>query len=1046
MAELPTSRAHSCFGLRLNGKSRDKVADVEVLERTFHALSFGKDRLDSETCRRALSSSLAEVAKDMLSYWVMRVQSEVAGETEKEEMPTWHKEEKGRATPPQQQRTSFEAAQQSQQEASPEEAGKIGARKSAQPQQQTSSKDAQLVQQEAFSQEAGKRSNKANDSHNGKLANKQKASELTKSLYAKQADKEPQPVAQASAQQPPQTSLKDAEAPRQEAGKIKPSTADDSQNGKLATKQKASDLTKSLYAKQADKEPQPVAQASAQQPLRTSLKDAEAPQQEAGKIGPSKADDSQTDKLANKQKASELTKSLYAKQADKEPQPVAQASAQQPPQTSLKDAEAPRQEAGKIKPSTADDSQNDKLATKQKASELTKSLYAKHADKEAQPAAHASAQPQQQTSSKDAHLARQQALPQDTGKIGENTQHSKAHKQEASELAKSLHANKEAQPAAHASAQPQHQTSSKDARLSQKEVSPQVAGKISAVATEKAGDSKRLDPQSGRKENEEEEEEQDHEVVTKQQWVDWFISAELDKQEQELLQDVLRAYSPEQPLSPEELIAVINKHGKKASDADKEKLKEWMEWVQDMYPQPQADSSQREASLDQQEASPQDAGKIRASKGDDSEKNKLAHKQEASELAKSSYTKQADKEALPAAHASAKPQQRTSSKDAQLARQKALPQDTGKIGENTQHSKAHKQEASELAKSLHANKEAQPAAHASAQPQQQTSSKDARLSQKEVSPQEAGKISAVATEKAGDSKRLDPQSGRKENEEEEEEQDHEVVTKQQWVDWFISAELDKQEQELLQDVLRAYSPEQPLSPEELIAVINKHGKKASDADKEKLKEWMEWVQDMYPQPQADSSKREASLDQQEASPQDAGKIRASKGDDSEKNKLAHKQEAAELAKSSYTKHAEKEAQPAAHASAQPQQRTSSKDAHLARQQAVPQEKGKDRAVASENAGDSKRSDLQGGSQREEEAAEEEEEEVFTKQQWVDWFISAELDKQEQELLQDVLRTYSPEQPLSPEELVAVIKKYGKKASDANKEKLKEWMEWVQEMD
>ncbi|CAJ1395150.1 unnamed protein product [Effrenium voratum] len=340
----------------LNGKSRDKVADVEVLERTFHALSFGKDRLDSETCRRALSSSLAEVAKDMLSYWVMRVQSEVAGETEKEEMPTWHKEEKGRATPPQQQRTSFEAAQQSQQEASPEEAGKIGARKSAQPQQQTSSKHAQLVQQEAFSQEAGKRSNKANDSHNGKLANKQKASELTKSLYAKQADKEAQPVAQASAQQPPQTSLKDAEAPRQEAGKI----------------------------------------------------------------GPSKADDSQTDKLATKQKASELTKSLYAKHADKEAQPAAHASAQQPPQTSLKDAEAPRQEAGKIKPSTADDSQNDKLATKQKASELTKSLYAKHADKEAQPAAHASAQPQQQTSWKDAHLARQQALPQDTDQRGSN--------------------------------------------------------------------------------------------------------------------------------------------------------------------------------------------------------------------------------------------------------------------------------------------------------------------------------------------------------------------------------------------------------------------------------------------------------------------------------------------------------------------------------------------------------------------------------------------------------------------------------------------------
>ena len=78
-------------------------------------------------------------------------------------------------------------------------------------------------------------------------------------------------------------------------------------------------------------------------------------------------------------------------------------------------------------------------------------------------------------------------------------------------------------------------------------------------------------------------------------------------------------------------------------------------------------------------------------------------------------------------------------------------------------------------------------------------------------------------------------------------------------------------------------------------------------------------------------------------------------------------------------------------------------------------------------------------------AEEEEDDSFVKEQWLDWFLSAELSAEEEELLRAAFCSLSSSLPLSTEAVRGALKAHEKQATSAEKEQLQEWSQWVLEM-
>eukprot|EP00435_Cladocopium_sp_Y103_P028218 s1003_g7.t1 len=75
---------------------------------------------------------------------------------------------------------------------------------------------------------------------------------------------------------------------------------------------------------------------------------------------------------------------------------------------------------------------------------------------------------------------------------------------------------------------------------------------------------------------------------------------------------------------------------------------------------------------------------------------------------------------------------------------------------------------------------------------------------------------------------------------------------------------------------------------------------------------------------------------------------------------------------------------------------------------------------------------------------EEEEEVFTKEQWVNWFKTAELEEVEILLLQQALQSLQDQQQLSPEEIAEALGSY-QDVSEEDQDQLKEWAQWALEI-
>ncbi|CAK8994347.1 Marginal zone B-and B1-cell-specific protein, partial [Durusdinium trenchii] len=71
----------------------------------------------------------------------------------------------------------------------------------------------------------------------------------------------------------------------------------------------------------------------------------------------------------------------------------------------------------------------------------------------------------------------------------------------------------------------------------------------------------------------------------------------------------------------------------------------------------------------------------------------------------------------------------------------------------------------------------------------------------------------------------------------------------------------------------------------------------------------------------------------------------------------------------------------------------------------------------------------------------EEDELFTKDQWVAWFKSADLDKEEEALLTSALLSVESEQQLSPEEMAQALKAFAA-GSEEEQDQLHEWAQWA----
>lgn len=76
----------------------------------------------------------------------------------------------------------------------------------------------------------------------------------------------------------------------------------------------------------------------------------------------------------------------------------------------------------------------------------------------------------------------------------------------------------------------------------------------------------------------------------------------------------------------------------------------------------------------------------------------------------------------------------------------------------------------------------------------------------------------------------------------------------------------------------------------------------------------------------------------------------------------------------------------------------------------------------------------------------EEDDSFVKEQWLEWFLSADLSPEEEKLLRAALQSSSASLPLSGEVIRKALKAHEARVAPAEKEQLREWSQWVLEMD
>ena len=87
-----------------------------------------------------------------------------------------------------------------------------------------------------------------------------------------------------------------------------------------------------------------------------------------------------------------------------------------------------------------------------------------------------------------------------------------------------------------------------------------------------------------------------------------------------------------------------------------------------------------------------------------------------------------------------------------------------------------------------------------------------------------------------------------------------------------------------------------------------------------------------------------------------------------------------------------------------------------------------------------------GSQQTAKQAAIEEEDSFVKEQWLEWFLSADLSPDEEKLLRAALQSSSSSLPLGGEVIRKALKAHEARVTPAEKEQLREWSQWVLEMD
>eukprot|EP00438_Fugacium_kawagutii_P027275 Skav214368 [mRNA] locus=scaffold86:721393:727494:+ [translate_table: standard] len=396
---------------------------------------------------------------------------------------------------------------------------------------------------------------------------KEQASMLTKSLYARYADISA-PVAAQDMQDSPEHQT-DSATSGGDVQKARESQASVPQDHK----EQASMLTKSLYARYAD-----ISAPVAAQDVQDSPEHQTASATSGGHV--QKARESQASvPQDHKEQASMLTKSLYARYADSS-QPVAATDVQDSPehQPASPTSRGYVQKARESQASVPHDH-------KEQASMLTKSLYARYADS-SQPVAATDVQdspehqPASATSRGDVQKAResQASVPQD-------------HKEQASMLTKSLYA-RYADSSAPVAAQdvqdsPEHQTASATSGGDVHQETQLEHGVAADSAELEAGDGEASEEEVFTKEqpgNKDAIPPASHMLATagRRQWVAWFMTAQLEQEELELLNAALQPMAAQQHLSPEELAEALRSHAAKMSEEDRDQLEEWAQWALDI--------------------------------------------------------------------------------------------------------------------------------------------------------------------------------------------------------------------------------------------------------------------------------------------------------------------------------------------------------------------------------------------------------------------------------------------------------------------------------
>ena len=87
---------------------------------------------------------------------------------------------------------------------------------------------------------------------------------------------------------------------------------------------------------------------------------------------------------------------------------------------------------------------------------------------------------------------------------------------------------------------------------------------------------------AAKKEESDPKEIEDENSFVKEQWLEWFLSAELSPEEEKLLQAALHSLSSSLPLSADKVRAALKAHEVLATPDEKHQLQEWSQWVLNM--------------------------------------------------------------------------------------------------------------------------------------------------------------------------------------------------------------------------------------------------------------------------------------------------------------------------------------------------------------------------------------------------------------------------------------------------------------------------------